>query len=194
MRAALFGLLWLLPGVWLALRGRTRPAAERVLILVFWPFFLGAEGPVEAAPPSWTCPEGPLGRLHQALGGDHAATGVVVELQRAVARLEDRLSRLDAALGQLASGEQGEVSEALRAARSRSADLLEHARARCRGELDAALAAVEETATRLVIARETGSSTEVRGLLDSLRSRLHAAEEVASMGPEVGEQELRVVG
>lgn len=181
MKAVLFGALWLAPGLVLALRRVERPALERGLSLLFWPFFLFTGEP--AVPRAARTPTGPLGRLHRALGGDAGATAVVRELQQAISRLEERLARVESALSELehagAAPEEGSLAEA----RRRSASLLRDARDACRTELEAALAAVEETATRLVIARETGSSDEVGELLEALRGRLQAAEEVAACQP-----------
>jgi len=183
VKALVFGLLWVSVGVVVAARvGASR--GERVLVLLFWPFFLvGGEEPE----PELRRGRGPLSRLRQALGGEDAAEAVVGELERAVERLERRLSRVDAAHAELdaAVGPGGDSD--LARARRRSMTMLEEARERCRQELDAALAAVEETATRLVVAQETGSSVEVRGLLESLRSRLRAAEEVAGVATPAGE-------
>ena len=195
MKALLFGALWLGPGVVVALRASSRHPVERLLCLLFWPFFLfdTDEAPQPAAGP---VPRGPLARLHRALGGDDAASSVVLELQQAVARLEERLQRMDAALGELGPEAGAALPEAdpLADARARSTSLLQEARTTCKSELDAALAAVEETATRLVIARETGSSAEVRELLASLRGRLQAAEEVAAVDPDAPVRSLRQVG
>lgn len=177
MKAVVFGLIWISAGVLIAVRtGGSR--GERALVLLFWPFFLvgGDHTETEAAQRP-----GPLGRLRQALGGGDTAASVVGDLERVVARLERRLSRVEAAHAELdADVRSGEDSDLARA-RQRSAAMLGEARERCRRELDAALAAVEETATRLVIAQETGTSAEVQGLLASLRGRLQAAEEVAGV-------------
>lgn len=178
MKALLFGALWLAPGLLLALRRAERPLGERVLSLLFWPFFLFTG---DAAPPSQqAAPTGPLGRLHRALGADAGATAVVRELQQAISRLEGRLARVEAALAEVEAPLPSEESGSLAEARRRSATLLRETRGACLVELEAALAAVEETATRLVIVRERGSSDEVGALLEALRGRLQAAEEVAA--------------
>jgi len=177
VKAVVFGLIWISVGVVFAARsGGSR--SERALVLLFWPFFVVGGVDAETDAPQNT---GPLGRLRQALGGGDTAAAMVGELERTVARLESRLSRVQAAQAELDGDVRPGGDSDLARARERSAAMLGEARERCRRELDAALAAVEETATRLVIAQETSSSAEVEGLLASLRSRLQAAEEVAGV-------------
>ena len=100
MKELIFGLIWVAPGVFLAATRSRRPVAERVLSLLFWPFFV-AMGEERAGEGSWAPPAGPLSRLHQALGADDSATTVVLDLHQAVGRLEARLDRMTRALAQV---------------------------------------------------------------------------------------------
>ena len=169
MKAGLLLCAWLLVGVWVAFRA-PRSAGERALALLFWPFFLG-DAPVVATSRHV---EPSLARLRRALGEGDAADDVVAELSRALARLRGRQGRVQAELDALGLGASGPVAEA----RERSRALLVAAFDRIQGELARAEAAIEETATRLVLAREGGGAADVGPLLDALRVRLAAAEEL----------------
>lgn len=162
---------WLLVGVAVAFRG-ARPPGERALGLVFWPFFVGGQSePDDAAP---TDPA--LARLHRALGEGDAADDVVAELHRALGRLRARRDRVQAEIDALGADAAGPRADS----QARSRALLEAARDRVGAELARAEAAIEETATRLVLAHEAGDAAEVGPLLDALRGRLGAAEELGA--------------
>ena len=62
--------------------------------------------------------------------------------------------------------------------RAASRVMLQSALDRVRVERQSAIAAVEEAATRLLLAREDGERGEVQALLMALRARLVAGEEV----------------
>lgn len=163
---------WLAVGTWVAFRTQ-RPPGERALALLFWPFFLqGMPGASASAPI-----EPSLARLSRALGEGDAADDVVAELSRALQRLRGRRDRVQAELDVLGAAAAGPVADA----RARSRALLEAARDRLEVELARAEGAVEETATRLVLAGEAGeagATADVGPLLEALRSRLSAAEEL----------------
>lgn len=169
MKAALLLGGWLMVGAWVAFRSQ-RPPGERALALLFWPFFL--QGMPGAAAPAPVEPS--LARLRRALGEGDAADDVVAELSRALQRLRGRRDRLQAELDGLGEAAVGPVADA----RSRSRGLLAAARGRLEVELARAEGAVEETATRLVLAGEAGATADVEPLLEALRSRLSAAEEL----------------
>lgn len=169
MKAAVLLGAWLSVGAWVALRG-PRPPLERALAWLFWPFFLGESGPA----PADVEVDPTLARLQRALGEGDAADGVVAELSRALGRLRGRRDRVQSELDALGAGPVGPVGDA----RARSRALLEAALARIHAELGLVEAAIEETATRLVLSREGGGGAEVGPLLDALRGRLAAAEEL----------------
>ncbi|MCB9780891.1 MAG: hypothetical protein H6742_20145 [Alphaproteobacteria bacterium] len=180
MDALLLLMAWTAAGVVVATRG-ARPAWERVLAVAFWPFFLAASlapaaetAPVATEPPS----PSPVQRLRQALPAGDPALATVAALDRALSAQQARLSRLDRALAELVDGPDAGVDAALDAARGQSRALLSAARERERAALSEALAAVELTATRLWLLRETGEQQAMGALLDELAARLGAAEEV----------------
>ena len=175
MKAWLFLALWLAVGLWLARQGERSPA-ERALALFFWPFFLG-QGDEEPPPPS------PLERLRTALGErDLAGQAIAEELERALDRLRAKLARVEGALAELPREGEGAVAQA----RAASRKLLESARQRHRRDLDAALAAMEEAATRLHLAQDASERGAVDALLRSLKDRLLAEEEVGATGVQGG--------
>lgn len=167
MKAALLLAAWLAAGAFVAFRGPRAPG-ERLLALLFWPFFLGAP-PAPAEPAS-------LARLRRALGDGDAAADVVAELRSALDRLSARRARVAEELAGLGEGDGGD------GARARSRELLTQALAAVERERARVEAAVEETATRLVLARDSGADDQVDALLGALRSRLSAAEEVSPAG------------
>lgn len=176
MKALLLIVGWLGCGLLLCARehftGVRRPAWERVLALVFWPFFL-VGGSAPAAPAD----AAPIARLRAALAPDDPAQGLVSELAAALRRQQERVARLDGALA--AAGDTGGPQDApLAEARTRSRQLLAAARAREGEALGEALAAIEEAATRLWLLREGGERGEVEALLGGLAARLRAGEEV----------------
>lgn len=159
MKALLFLGGWLCVGVVVATM-RVEGPLERALALLFWPFFLVQ--PAQAPPRT-----GALERLRSALGPEAGSEAFVEELDRALRSLRARLERVEGALAEL-DEDQGT-----------SRQLLEEARDRARQDLEEALAAIEESAARLVIAQSTGG--EVDAILAALRHRLLAAEEVAAV-------------
>ena len=169
MKALLLLAGWTAVGSWVAFRGE-RSVGERALALLFWPFFLGQDAPVEGPglhPAS--------ARLARALGEGDAAGEVVAELSVALFGLEARQARVQDELAGLGPEVQGEVGDA----RRRSRALLTEALARLAAEQARAEAAIEETATRLVLAREAGQDEDVGVLLNALRARISAAEELS---------------
>lgn len=166
MRAWIFAALWLGTGLLVATRGPRSPS-ERALCLLFWPFFLGETSPNAPAP---------LIRLQRALGTDPGAEALLASLERALDELRQRLKRLDAALLQLPDPGDGPLAQA----RQESRRLLEETRDAQRLELERALARVEQAATRLFLAQETADRGEVQRVLENLRHRLLAEEEVAT--------------
>ena len=161
MKAWMFGLIWLSLGIWLAWRS-DRPAGDRAMMVLFWPLFLGGSTPQ---------PAGPLERLRDAMG---TPTPLIDELRAALGALQQREARITAALAGLSEHGEGEVARA----QSRSRQMLQEARAQVRQQHEAALAAIEETATRLMLARESGNTDEISALLSTLRARMLAVEEV----------------
>jgi hypothetical protein len=168
VKALIFGLCWV--GVGAALASRRRPGegpAELALAVLFWPLFLaqGGGGPA---------PADPMDRLRRALGPGDAAAGLLGELEEALRRLAARQARVEAALRELRGAGEGPGTEVRRASEA----MLRGALERVRAERHAALAAVEEAATRLLLAGEDGDRGEVEHLLQALRARLVAGEEV----------------
>ena len=175
MKAWLFLALWLAVGFWVA-RQAGRSSTERALALLFWPFFLG-QGDDDPLPPS------PLDRLRTALGErDLAGQAIAEELERALDRLRARLARVEGSLAELPREGRGAVAQA----RDASRKLLESAREHHRRDLDAALAAMEEAATRLYLAQDASERGAVDALLRSLKDRLLAEEEVGATGAQGG--------
>lgn len=170
MKAAVFVVVWLALGVAVAAR-TPRPSWERALCAAFWPFFLAADL-------AGTTVLGPVDRLRAALAPDDPAQRLVADLAAAIARQVARVDRLEHAVAgtQAGSGSAG----ALEAARGTSRDLLVSALARERTALADTLAAVEVTATRLWLLRESGDRDEIDRLVADLASRLQAGEEVAA--------------
>jgi hypothetical protein len=172
VKALIFVGLWLGVGAFVSLR-RPAPPAERVLAALFWPLFLlSPTGP--AAAPRADEPA-PLRRLRAALGPADPAAAVVGELAAALARVDARAARLAAALAELGPDDGGAIGQA----RARSRELLDRSRQAAERERDEALAAIEEAATRLLVASEDGERADVAGLLRSLRARLDASRELA---------------
>ena len=169
MKALLLLAGWTAIGSWVAFRG-DRTVGERGLALLFWPFFLGQEPPAAGAGlhPS-------LARLARALGEGDAAEEVVTELSAALYGLSARRHRVQEELTGLGPEEAGDVGDA----RRRSRGLLTQALAALDGERAQAEAAIEETATLLVLARETGQDEDVGVLLRALRARISAAQELS---------------
>ncbi len=187
MKAWLFVTGWVAVGAFLAFRpGSGRRGAEAALVLLFWPFFLA-----QAPPRAGARAVDPLVRLRSALGEDPGAQVVADELECALDGVRDRLARVDRALTEISSDGDGAVGEA----RATSRLLLEEAQQRSRAELDEALAAIEEAATRLVLARESREAGQVDAILTTLRDRLLAVEEVEAWpGCEHGERERSLDG
>lgn len=160
---------WLAVGLAVGLRGQRAPW-ERALAVAFWPFFLlvPAGGGVLQA--------GSVERLRAALAPDDPAQALVDNLERALRRQQARVARLEEAVGR--AGEVEGDGPELVAARRRSLALLVAARDRERAAVGAALAAVEETSTRLWLLRERGEPAEVDALLRGLAARLDADLEV----------------
>lgn len=170
MKALIFGAIWLCIGTVVAFRD-PRPWAERLLAALFWPFFI-----ISTPPPVGPPTHAPLERLRQAMGEGDAAEALLGELERTVARLRARVERLSQAAEKVAGGPSED--SAMGRARGDSERLLQEARAKARLELEAALVAIDDAATRLVIAREAGQPGEVAALLAALRQRLLAEAEV----------------
>lgn len=152
MKAALLLALWVGVGLWVA---RSRPAAERPMAVLFWPFFLGHQ------------PAGsdPLTRLRQALGPSDPAQALVAELSAALARLDERIARVQAAAAGVTPG-------------APSTRLLREAEARLREDRGRLLAAADEAATRLAIGVDPSERAEVEALLRDLQRRLSVEEGV----------------
>ncbi|MFT4975284.1 MAG: DNA anti-recombination protein RmuC [Myxococcota bacterium] len=161
MKAWLFGIAWVSVGAWLAWRA-SRPRSEQAMMVLFWPLFLGSSVPHAADP---------LARLRAALGED---TALLSELREALSSLTRRAARIDAELAGLLCEGEGEVAKA----RQRSRQLLIEARTKLRQQHQQALAAIEETATRLMLARESGDVSQIEAVLGELRSTMLAVEEV----------------
>lgn len=161
MKAWLFGVAWVGLGTWLAFRS-TRPRSEQVMMVLFWPLFMGNQ-----APPATD----PLSRLQAALGED---TALLSELRQALSALAQRAARIDAELAGLQPHGEGEVARA----RERSRQMLIAARDQVRQQHQQALAAIEETSTRLMLARESGDVGQIEAVLGELRSQMLAVEEV----------------
>lgn len=169
MKALLLLVGWSAIGSWVAFGG-DKTIAERALSLIFWPFFIGQDTAAEGAglhPAS--------GRLARALGEGDAAEEVVTELSGALFKLSARRARVQEELAGLGPEVVGEVGDA----RRRSRALLNQALDRLAAEQAHAEAAIEETATRLVLAREAGQEEDVGVLLNALRARIAAAEELS---------------
>ena len=178
---------WLVLGLVIALRG-PRPAWERALALLFWPFFLMGElslaPPAAAVPPtSPSVDPGSLVRLRAALGEGDPAQALVADLGRALAAHQARVDRLEAALA--AVGGPSTEDPALDRARARSRALLAQARDAERQALGEALAAIEEAATRLWLLRAGAERGEVEALLAGLAARLRAGAEVEGRFPGI---------
>jgi hypothetical protein len=160
VKAWLFGIAWVSLGTWLAYRS-TRPRSEQAMMVLFWPLFLGNQAPSAD----------PLARLRAALGED---TALISELREALSALTRRATRIDTELASLPPHGEGEVAQA----RERSRQMLIAARQQVRQQHQQALAAIEETSTRLMLARESGDVRQIEAVLGELRSKMLAVEEV----------------
>lgn len=168
MKALLFGVAWVGVGAVLATRRRGAGAAELLLMVAFWPLFLGGGADAPAS-------VDPMDRLRRTLGPGDVAEGLLRDLGAALLRLAERQERVEGALRELATADlRGPAGEA----RAASRVMLQSALDRVRIERQSAIAAVEEAATRLLLAREEGERGEVEALLMALRARLVAGEEV----------------
>ena len=152
MKAALLLGLWVSAGLLVA---RALPPGERAMAVLFWPFFLGHRAPHAD----------PLTRLCEALGPSDPAQALVAELSAALARLDQRIARVQAA----AVGVSPEAP---------SAALLREAEARLRADHGRLLQAADEAATRLAILVDPSERAEVEALLRDLQRRLSAEEAV----------------
>lgn len=128
-------------------------------MLFFWPFFLGDTPQKSSA----------LIRLRSAMRPDDPAYSLVNELERALQRMHSRQQRLDNALRDL--DQSGEANPRCR-------ELLQQACKQTQQELNGVLAEIEETATRLILAREGGPGEEVSDLLGALHARMLSVLEV----------------
>ncbi len=167
MKALLLLGLWIGAGMWFA-RLRTDPV-ERVMATLFWPFYVGAPNALER-------PDH-LTRLAAALGPGLATDGLLSEVDAALRRVIARRQRVTAALEAL--GPIDGADEVRQASRR----LLEEAQARIDAQLAAAHAAIADTATRLVLARDGDDPAELESLMSALRARLLASEEVHRSAP-----------
>lgn len=169
MKAWLFLSIWLGVGLMVGLR-RSAPPWERLLAVLFWPFFLVGEG---GPPPA----EGdPLDRLRRALGDDEQAGLLLVRLERAMALQTDRIRRLERELLSLRQVRGGEP--ALVESRARSMAAVEGALAAERRAWAQTLARIDEQATRLVLLAEEGRQAAVGALIADLVGLLEARSEV----------------
>ena len=159
MKVMAFGGAWLFVGALVAARN-PQPPLVRGLILFFWPFFVV------------DIPEKPsaIVRLRSAMHSDDPANSLVGELENALERMHARQVRLGRALREL----EGTASSNVR-----SRVLLQDAHDQYQQEFDAVIAAIEETATRLILAREAGSHEEVSALLGALHARMMSVLEVS---------------
>lgn len=148
----------LLLGVWMGLGcavafRRPLPALDRVLAVLFWPFFLGGEpAPVPASP---------VAQLARVLAPEPTTAGLARSLLAEEARLTDSIARLEAA----ASGATGRSAGVLDAAQGQAVAAL----ARLRDLAD------EAHARLLVAAAQQGGAPDV---LADLRAHVSALDEV----------------
>jgi hypothetical protein len=173
MKAWLVLSIWLLLGLAVGLR-RGGPPWERLLAVVFWPFFLVADSssPLAAGDP--------LARLRRALGADEQAAPWLLHLERALAAHSARVRRLEEEVAGLLAERGGEA--ALVEARARSLETIEQALRRERESRAEAQARIEESATRLLLIHEGGRLEAVRPRLDELIGLLEARAEVDRAG------------
>ena len=152
MKALLLLGAWVGLGCAVAFR-RPLPAIDRLLAVLFWPFFLGGE-PV--APPA-----SPVAQLARVLASDPTTAALARSLLAEEARLTESLDRLQAAATD---------------ATGRSAGLLDAARGQAAAALIRLRDLADEAHARLVVAAELqGGAPDV---LADLRAHLAALDEV----------------
>lgn len=173
MRAWVALSIWVALGLAVGLR-RAAPPWERLLAVMFWPFFLM----VDSATPQPA--SDPLSRLRRAMGPDDQGSPLIQRLERALAAHTSRVARLELEVAGLLSQRGGEL--ALIEARARSLETIELALRRERESWAGAQARIEESATRLLLVHEEGRLAAVRPLMDELVGLLEARAEVERTG------------
>ncbi len=179
---------WLLLGLAVGLR-RSAPPWERLLAVVFWPFFLMAESSSASSPAS-SSPSSPssstlsasasLSRLRRAMGPDEHVGPFIQRLERALAAHASRVARLEEEISGLQAQRGG--APVLVEARARSLESIEQALRQERESLAGAEALIEESATRLLLVHEGGRLAAVGPLMDELVGLLEARAEVERTG------------